>query len=392
MPNDGQGSMCMGVMSGTSVDGIDVAVVEIHGVPPSLSVKLLHFETVPFEPGVRQAIFRLFRSESSSSEDVCHMNFLLGELFAEASLKAARNAGIDLHSVALISSHGQTIFHSPLPVRICGRMISSTLQIGESAILAERTGVPVISDFRVRDMAAGGQGAPLVPFVDSLLFSLPTTGRIAANIGGIANVTYLPPRCSGQPVLAFDTGPGNMVMDGLVQKMTGGLAVFDRDGQIARTGRIHEAYLEQWLRHPYFSQSLPKTTGRELFGEQCVDQWWMDGQRLAISPEDLVSTATEFTIRTFCQAVRQFVLSEYSVGEIIVGGGGASNPVIMEGIQRELPEQRIVQQMVTGIPSDAKEAVAFAVLGYECMSRRPNNVPAATGASHPVVMGKITWP
>lgn len=382
---------CIGLMSGTSVDGIDVAIADISGAPPELNVRLRHFETVPYDQEIRDRIFRLFRPETSSVVDICDMNFVLGHVYADAILQALQNSGLNRTEIAFISSHGQTVYHNPFPTPIGKYEITSTLQIGEASVIAEKTGIPVISDFRVRDMAAGGQGAPLVPFVDALLFSHPAKGRIAVNLGGIGNLSVLP--AGGSPGLcsAFDTGPANMIIDGLVRKITNGTEEYDRDGLIARSGRVIEEYLERWMAMPYFSQQPPKSTGRELFGEQCVNEWWADGQREGYLPEDLVATATEFTVRTLVQAIRDFVLPHYAIDEIIVGGGGSYNPVIMEGIQRLLPDQQVLRQEATGIPGDAKESVAFAILGYECFHRRPNNLPSATGAKHPVVMGKIVW-
>lgn len=387
-----QGSLCIGVMSGTSVDGIDIAITAITGETPHLSVDLIYFKSIPFSSIVKEAVFRLFQPHTSSSEDLCSMNFLLGELFAEAIVQVAEEANIDLQDVLLISSHGQTIFHNPKPQLICGRMVSSTLQIGESAIIAERTGCLVVSDFRVRDMAAGGQGAPLVPFVDSLLFFSNEGGRVAVNIGGIANVTYVPQSGSGKEIIAFDTGPGNMIIDGLVRLVTKGQQQYDSDGEIAKRGTIQEDYLQRWMMQPYISEQPPKSTGRELFGEQCVSQWWKDSQQYGMNDADLIATATAYTVRTLAQAIKRFILQKHDVVEALIGGGGAYNPIIMEGIRRELPELRILSQDKTGITSESKEAVAFAVLGYECFHRRPNNVPSATGARHPVVMGKITYP
>ncbi|GAX91732.1 anhydro-N-acetylmuramic acid kinase [Effusibacillus lacus] len=382
---------CIGLMSGTSVDGIDVAIVGISGKPPELKVRLRHFEAIPYEEEIRERIFRLFRPETSSVLEICDMNFALGHVYADAVLQTIRSSGIDPSEIAFISSHGQTVYHNPVPTRIGKYEITSTLQLGEASVIAEKTRIPVISDFRVRDMAAGGQGAPLVPFVDALLFSHPTKGRIAVNLGGIANLTVLPAGGSPDRCIAFDTGPANMIIDGLVRRITRGESEYDRDGEMARAGKVQEEYLKKWMALPYFAQRPPKSTGRELFGEQCVEEWWVDSQRLGIPPEDLVATATEYTIRTLAQAIRDFVLPHYDVEEVIAGGGGSYNPVLLEGIQKELPGLKIVRQEETGISADAKEAVAFAVLGYECYHRRPNNLPSATGAKHPVVMGKIVW-
>ncbi|ARU62871.1 anhydro-N-acetylmuramic acid kinase [Tumebacillus avium] len=381
---------CVGLMSGTSVDGIDVAVVEITGAPPELAVSVVHFETVPFSDEVRRRIFRLFDPEQATVPELSTMNFLLGHVFADATLLALRNAGISPQDVSFIASHGQTIYHSPVPELIDGHEVTSTLQIGEASVIAEKTGITTISDFRVRDMAAGGQGAPLVPFVDKLLFTSLDVGRIAANIGGIANLTVLPAGGTSDP-LGFDTGPGNMIIDGLVQKITGGAQHYDRDGELAAKGRVNEAFLAKWLELPYFAARPPKSTGRELFGAQCVEAWWREGQAAGLSPEDLVRTATEYTARTFADAIKRFVLPEYTVSEMFIGGGGAYNPALMDSIRAHLPGLKIQQQEATGIPGDAKEAVCFAVLGYECYHQRPNNLPSATGAARPVVMGKVVW-
>ncbi|MCX7568818.1 anhydro-N-acetylmuramic acid kinase [Tumebacillus sp. DT12] len=386
---------CIGLMSGTSVDGVDVAIVDLTGAPPSVGVKLRHFQTVPFTDAVRSEVFKLFSLGSSNSATISQMNFLLGRVFAEAVLTALSHAGIAREEITFIASHGQTVWHSPTPEPLAGYDIASTLQIGEASVIAEHTGIPVISDFRVRDVAAGGQGAPLVPFVDALLFADPTgqTGRITANIGGIANLTVLPAGgvAAGERVIAFDTGPGNMILDGLVRRATGGAQTYDKDGKIARSGRIIEEYLQEWLSLPYFRETPPKSTGRELFGEPCVEMWWRDGQERGYAPEDLIATATEFTVRTFTEAIQHHVLPHHAVEEIIIGGGGAYNPLLLAGIGAGLPGIRILPQEATGIPSDAKEAVAFAILGYECYHRRPNNLPSATGAHRPVVMGKIVW-
>ncbi len=384
--------LCIGVMSGTSVDGIDVAIVRIGGQPPGLTAALLYFLTVQYDEEVKQAIFRLFDPAVCTSRDVSQMNFLLGDLFADAVLQTVQEAGVDLRDVLLISSHGQTVFHSPEAQRVCGREVRSTLQIGEAAVIAERTGCPVVSDFRVRDIAAGGQGAPLVPFVDALLFASPDHDRILANIGGIANITHIPPSGSHEPILAFDTGPGNMIVDALVRMGTDGRLAYDKDGALAAQGAVQEAYLRRWLEHPYLARRPPKSTGREEFGEPCAKIWWRDAQAMGWPLADLAATATEYTVRTMAQAILRWTPAKSETREVFVAGGGAHNPVIMAGLARALPGQAVLQQSAAGIAGDAKEAVAFAVLGHECFQRRPNNLPRATGARHPAVLGKICWP
>jgi anhydro-N-acetylmuramic acid kinase len=382
---------CIGLMSGTSVDGVDVAITTISGEPPQVAVHLDHFETVPFPEEVRARIFRLFEPSVTAAE-VSQMNFLLGHVFADAVLQVVKRAGVDITNVMFISSHGQTVYHHPVAEEIAGYAVTSTLQIGAAAVIAEKTRRPVVADFRVRDMAAGGQGAPLVPFVDALLFAHPERGRILANIGGIANLTVLPRGAAAEQSVAFDTGPGNMILDGLVNRCTQGRLRYDEDGRMAAKGKVLEGYLERWLQMPFLQAVPPKSTGRELFGEQMVEQWWRDGQEQGFAAEDLIATATAFTVRTFARAIHAFVLPHHSVDELIVGGGGSYNPVMLDGLRRELPTLSVMtQDQATGIPSAAKEAVAFAVLGYETYHRRPGNLPAATGARRPVVLGTITW-
>ncbi|PWK15628.1 anhydro-N-acetylmuramic acid kinase [Tumebacillus permanentifrigoris] len=385
------GIICIGLMSGTSVDGVDVAITTISGEPPHVSVQLDYFETVPFSAEVRTRIFRLFE-QSVTAAEVSQMNVLLGHVFADAVLQVVNNAGVDITNVMFISSHGQTVYHHPIAEEIAGYAVTSTLQIGEAAVIVEKTGRPVVADFRVRDMAAGGQGAPLVPFVDALLFAHPERGRILANVGGIANLTVLPRGAAAEQTLAFDTGPGNMIIDGLVTRFTDGRLRYDEDGRMASAGQVLEDYLATWLRMPFFQAQPPKSTGRELFGEQMVEQWWRDAQEQGFAPEDVIATATAFTVRSFARAIQAFVLPHHAIDEMIVGGGGSYNPVMLDGLRRELPALTVLtQDQATGIPSSAKEAVAFAVLGYETYYRRPSNLPAATGAKRPVVLGKITW-
>lgn len=383
-------SLCIGIMSGTSGDGVDIAIVDIGGMPPDLSIDVVHFETVPFLPEVRTEIFKLFDYQKATLLDVSRMNFVLGHVFADAVEQTVLNANLEMDDILLISSHGQTVYHGPDAELVCGVSTPSLLQLGEAAVIAERTGRPVVADFRVRDMAAGGQGAPLVPFFDSLLYSSPSEGTIAANIGGIANITVLPATETVGEVIAFDTGPGNMIVDGLVHKATRGAMTYDQDGAMAQRGQVDEALLQHWMSMEYFRRKPPKSTGRELFGDQVVEQWWEEGNKSGLSPESIVATATEFTVRSFCQAISNFVLPNHSISRLIVGGGGAHNRTMMSKIQRRLPDIRILTQDETGIPGDAKESVAFAVLGYERWHGRPNNLASATGAVHSVCMGKVT--
>ena len=344
-----------GVMSGTSLDGIDVAIVEIHG----RRVSTVGFQSTPYSGEVRRAILAVSNTTTTTRE-ISRLNFRLGELYARAVLRACRRYG----PVELIGCHGQTIYHE-------GGV--STLQIGEAAVIAERTGVPVVSDFRPRDIAAGGQGAPLVPFVDCLLFGGSRRTRIALNIGGIANITVIP---AG---IAFDTGPGNMVIDALVREHTGGRQNFDRGGRIAARGRVHRALLDQLLADPYYRREPPKSAGREQYGTEFVARLIGTGLPLP----DLIATATVLTAATIALAVAPF-----AAGELIVSGGGAHNPQIVAHLAAFLPQTALATSADYGIDVDAKEAIAFAVLAYQTWRHRPSNLPSATGARHPVILGK----
>jgi len=311
---------------------------------------------------------------------VCRMNFTLGELFASAALRLIAEAGLRPDEVDLIGSHGQTIWHEPKPVEAGGVISRSTLQIGEPAVIAERTGVVTVADFRVRDVAAGGQGAPLVPYFDYCLLRSDRKSRAVQNIGGIGNVTYLPAGCGLSQVLAFDTGPGNMIIDALCAQFFG--RPYDRDGEIAASGRVSPALLAELMAHPYLAERPPKTTGRELFGVQFARDL---AERTGLAPADLVATATAFTAHSIAGAYRRFL---GRVDEVIVGGGGARNPVLMRMLSEALPEAAVMTHEAVGIDSDAKEAIAFALLANDCILGLSTNVPGATGG-RPAILGKV---
>jgi len=363
--------MVAGVMSGTSLDAIDVAFVDIRG----RRIVPLWFRSTPYPEAVRQALLAVSNAMTHTAT-VARLHFLLGELYADAIQKAGRGIRPDL-----IGLHGQTIYHEGQPVEYLGHRVASTLQIGEAAVVAERTGVRVISNFRERDIAAGGQGAPLVPYADYLLFRHARRARAALNIGGIANVTLIPAGAKASDVIAFDTGPGNMVIDGLVAHLTGGRERYDREGRIARRGDVHEKLLAAMLGDPYFEMAPPKSTGRERFGREFINGLLATG----IATEDLIATATEFTARSIALAIPP---GKNGLVEVIASGGGVRNRHLMRRITELLPGCRVVTSAEYGIDPAAKEAIVFAVLAHEFLKRRPANLPSATGARRAALLGK----
>ncbi len=369
----------IGLMSGTSVDGVDAALVDIREGSAAVPPRLIAFRVFPFPRAVREEIFRASHPGTSDVEMICSLNVRLGEVFAGAALAIAAEASLPIREVGLIGSHGQTISH--LPSRGC------TLQIGEPSIIAERTGVTTIADFRPRDVAAGGHGAPLTPFLHHRLFAAPRVTRAVQNIGGISNVTVLPRGGGPASLLAFDTGPGNMVIDGIVARGTG--RRYDKDGRLAGGGRVNEGLLRALLAHPYLRRRPPKTTGREEFGEKLVARIREEGRKRRLSLADLVATATAFTAESIALAYRRFILPRWSLSEVIVGGGGVKNRTLMSMIGARMAGVRVSTFEDYGLNSDAVEAMAFALLAYEAYRGRTNNYPSATGARRAVVMGKI---
>jgi anhydro-N-acetylmuramic acid kinase len=380
----------LGMMSGTSADGIDAAIVRISGAPPDITAQFEAHHHVRFPPRLREALLRVANGAATSTAEISRLDFVLGEELAKAAIAACRTAGVPLNGVDLIGSHGQTVFHQGAAKRLVGAWrVASTLQIGQPAVIAERTGITTIADFRPSDIAAGGHGAPLVPFVDYLLYRDTLRGRVALNIGGIANVTVIPAAAAPSDVFAFDTGPGNMIVDALVAGMTRGRLKYDRDARIALSGRTVPELLGRMMRDRYLRKRPPKTTGREQFGRAYVERLAAWGQRHHTAPEDLVRTATIFTGLSIGDAFRRLILPRAKVDELIVAGGGAKNPLMMAQLAASVPGIEIVPSSRFGVPTEAKEAFAFAVLAYEAFHGRPNNLPSATGAKHPVVMGKL---
>jgi anhydro-N-acetylmuramic acid kinase len=373
----------VGLMSGTSADGVDAAVVDIDS--DGVSVKA--FEMFPYSASLRDSIFRLFAPETSGVDDICHFNFVLGEVFADAVVKLCKLSGIPLNSIDLIGSHGQTIYHNPGGRQFDGRTICSTLQIGEASVIAQQTGVTTVADFRPRDMAAGGQGGPLVPYADYVLFADKQKSRAVQNIGGIANVTYLPAGCDIEHIVAFDTGPGNMVIDRIMSIITDGKERFDRDGAMGAKGQVNQMLLDEILTHPFFTQCPPRTTGREEFGSQYTDALYKMAQGQGISDSDIVTTATALTAVSIARAYSQFLPAPPD--EIILCGGGASNRTLVEMLRQHLGDAEVLSTDDFGIDSDAKEAVSFAILAHATIKGTVNNIPSATGATKPVILGKI---
>jgi anhydro-N-acetylmuramic acid kinase len=378
-------------MSGTSADGIDAAVMEVGDDGGSIAWRLLGHSSWPWPAELRRAILDACRADAPV-QAVTSLNFRLGEEFAQAAIAAASIAGIPLAEVAAIASHGQTIWHQPVPAGTGIADGAGTLQIGEPAVIAARTGCVVVADFRCADMAVGGQGAPLVPFADYLLFSDRAENRAIQNLGGIANVTFLRAGGGESEIIAFDTGPGNMVMDALAWRVTQGAERFDRDGAIAASGRPNAVLLNELLQHPYFAAPPPKTTGREQFGSAYADLVYAMAREHGLSDSDLLATATELTAETIVRAYRDHLPPQYPINAVVLGGGGTRNAALVARLCAHLAPARVVTHSDFGLPNEAKEAAAFALLGYQTLRGRPSNIPSATGAMRAAVLGKIALP
>ena len=370
----------IGLMSGTSMDGIDAAIVKIN---PDLTIKIISGLVIEYPSNIKKEIFKLINKQASV-EDLCWLNFVIGEYFAEAALKVIKKAGFESKNIDLIGSHGQTVYHIPVDSYINGYTKKSTLQIGEPAIIAERTGITTIADFRTRDIAAGGQGAPLVCFADEVFFKSPKISRAIQNIGGMANVTVISPELE---TFAFDTGPGNVLIDYFTQKFFN--LSYDKDGFLAFQGNINNIWLEFLLEESYYRLEPPKTTGRELFSKEYAEKILSCAPK---NPYDIITTVTALTVKTICNAYKDFVFPKTKIDEIILGGGGAYNPYII-ALMREYfgPEIKVLTHEDFGISNKYKEAVAFAILAYTTYYGIPNNVPTCTGANHKRVLGKVIY-
>lgn len=422
----------VGLMSGTSLDGVDAAVVRIDGQGTESKVGLLHFHSEAYDDGLRERLKEICTIDRSSTADVCSMNFYLGKRFAEAARQAVAAAGLTMDDIDLISSHGQTVWHIPesppegaaqpglfvaggeageaalmadaeaydeavkqaaYDAGIWDRYtVRSTLQIGDLSVLAKETGKLVVGDFRTADMAVGGQGAPLTPYADFILFRDERQGRVVQNIGGIGNCAVLPAAARPEQVVAFDTGPGNMLIDQAVYQLSGGKQSYDAGGEWAAQGQADSGLLEQMLSHPYFRQKPVKTTGRELFGKAYAAEWLEKAASRQLSAADTVATFTAFTAHSIARGYRDFVFPEAAIAEVIISGGGAHNATLLRMLAEELPAQSIRVSDDFGISGDAKEAIAFAILGNNTIHGIPNNLPSSTGAAKPTVMGKLAFP
>ena len=391
MKSDNGTMLVLGMMSGTSADGIDVALARISGAPPSLNARLLGHASAKFPPALRKEILRVAEQHPITAGELSQLNFRLGEIFAEAALTACRRFKVSPRRISLVGSHGQTIFHQGRLTSYSGAPTGSTLQIGEPSIIAARTGITTVGDFRPADMALGGQGAPLVPFADYLLYRHPKLGRVSLNLGGIANITVIPAAAKPKQVFAFDTGPANMLIDALVLHFTRGRQRFDKNAHLAAQGRSNPALLNDLLRDPYLKLAPPKSTGREHYGHAYVKKILALSRRHSAKPNDLIRAATIFTALSIVDALHRFVLPKTKIHQLIVSGGGAHNPLILAQISAALPGIEVLPSSRLGVPEDAKEAFAFALLAYETFHQRPANLPSATGACGPAILGKISY-
>jgi anhydro-N-acetylmuramic acid kinase len=394
------GDLCLGLISGTSVDGIDAALVRIVGHGRGARVSLLAFATFPYPDALRAELLDLYDDGRNAVARLCSLNFAVGERFADAARALCSQARVDPNELSVIGSHGQTVWHQPAADPDSPLSTPSTLQIGEPTVIAARTGVTTVGDFRVADMAAGGQGAPLAPYFDWVVLTHETHGRCVQNIGGIGNVTWLPPSGDVADVRAFDTGPGNILLDGLVSLLTDGQQTFDRDGALAAEGTVDESLLTELLADPYLATPPPKTTGRERYGlAMCRDL--LAGAALRVGDlidgdvgaqrraRDLLATVTAFTAHSIADAYRRWLPDGAVVDEVLVNGGGARNPTLLAMLADLLVPTPVRPTDAIGLDGDAKEAMTFALLAHDTIAGWPTNIPAATGAARAVPLGKV---
>lgn len=376
--------MCIGMISGTSLDGIDVAICRIDGHAQAAAIELIGCDTVPYPDAVRSGLLALYEDQRNAVARLCAMNVVVGQCFADAADRVITRTGIDPRAIKVIGSHGQTVWHQPEAEPGNPLIVPSTLQIGEPSVIVARIGAPVIGDFRVADMAVGGQGAPLATYLDWAIFADASKRRCVQNIGGIGNVTWLPAGGAVEGVIAFDTGPGNMVIDALVTRLTDGRQTFDMDGAIGLQGSVDGELLATLLADPYLDQPPPKTTGREYYGSAMVEKI-VSGRELSA---DVIATAAAFTAHSIADAYRRW-LPELP-DEVFVNGGGARNPLLMRMLADALDGIPVRATDELGVNADAKEAIAFALMAHDALAGYPTNIPGATGASRAVSLGKLT--
>ena len=380
--------LVVGLMSGTSLDGIDAVLLRVRGNGSKTVFKQIGFVHRSFPRGLQDLILKNSHPNTSRVDDIARLNALLAQVYADAVKSVARSSKVNLAHIALIGSHGQTIQHLPAPVTMFGRKVRATLQIGDPSMLATLTGITTVGDFRVADMAVGGQGAPLVPYFDWLMFRSRTKNRLLLNIGGIANITVLPRNCRVEDVTAFDTGPGNMVIDALMNALF--KEPFDRNGKTASRGAV-ALDLFRWMKtHPYLRARPPKSTGREMFGQHFVQEILKRGKHY--DREDIISSASMLTPFAIYDSYERFIRKQMAVDEIIVSGGGVKNRFFVEELGRYFGEGRIRKMDEFGISGSAKEAICFAILANETIAGHPTNIPSVTGAKKSVVLGKICRP
>ena len=383
--------LVLGLMSGTSADGIDVALARISSAPPHLNAKLLGHTSFNFPAALRKEILRVAEQQPISAGELSQLNFRLGHVYADTILAACKRFQVAPKRIDLVGNHGQTIFHQGRPSNFFGRPIASTLQIGEGSVIAARTGITTVSDFRPADMALGGQGAPLVPYVDYLLYRHPKLGRVSLNLGGIANITVIPASAKPSQVFAFDSGPANMLIDALVQHFTHERQRFDKNARLAQSGRSIPRLINELMKDPYLKLAPPKSTGREYYGRDYVQRLLVLGRKHQTKPNDLIRAATIFTALSTVDALNRFVLRKQRIQQLIVSGGGVHNPLVLAQLSAALPGVEVLPSSHFGVREDAKEAFAFALLAYETFHQRPANLPSATGARGPAILGKISY-
>jgi anhydro-N-acetylmuramic acid kinase len=379
-----QERLVVGLMSGTSMDGVDAALVKIKGHGLETKIELIEFICLPYQTSLLQGLEEA--TLKGSTRRISEINFLVGQAFAEAALAVIREAGLRVANIDLIGSHGQTVFHNPPSSK---KGVPSTLQIGELDVIAEHTGITTIGDFRTRDVAAGGEGAPLVPYADYILFHNPGKVCIAQNIGGIANATVVTE--SIDDVIAFDTGPGNILMDKVVSLATYGKEKYDTDGKLASQGSVDKELLEKLLSHPFFLQSPPKSTGAEVFGKEMALESYDLAKEKRISPRDLIRTLMELTVESIALSYERFISPKWRINEVILSGGGARNPILVERLKKRSNQLGFSTSDDYGIPADAKEAITFAILANELISGNFTNLPSVTGAKRRVPLGKTVF-